>query len=272
MHSKSVLKRGLGELEGHALSQLAAVEKPVVRAADLAPVIERRAAANLMLSRLARKGWLLRLRRGAYSVVPLASDSGAPNIEDPLAVAMRIFAPCYISGWTAAHHWDLTEQVFNSVVVYSAKRQRHAAQTIGGARFQVRSVRPETIFGTTKVWSGTVPVNFATIHRTVIDVLDAPDMGGGGRQSLDIMKAYWSKPEANPDELFELALRLGRGSIFKRLGFTGELFGRARPAWLEACRSQLTAGVSLLDPAGPSTGRIVTRWRLRLNIPLDPAQ
>ena len=272
MLSENNPQRKFGGSERRILGHLAALEKPVITAADLGIVVGGREAANLILSRLARKGWLLRLRRGAYSVVPLSSASLTPSLEDPLAAAMGLFAPCYISGWTAAQRWDLTEQVFNSIAVYSARPQRRSSQTVGGLNFQVRSVRPETVFGTTRVWSGTMAVEFATIHRTLLDVLDVPDMGGGGRQALEIAKAYWAKPEASPDTLFELALRLGRGSVFKRLGFTGELFGRPRPAWVEACRSKLSSGVSLLDPSGPTTGRIVSRWRLRLNIPVDDTQ
>lgn len=226
-----------------------------------------RKAANLLLSRLTRKGWLRRLRRGWYAVVPLSSTSAEPVSEDPLAVAMQLFAPCYISGWTAAQHWELTEQIANTVVVYSAKPQRTGEQKVGGVSYRIRRVPKNAIFGTTKAWSGTVPVQMATPHRTVIDILDAPEMGGGGRQTLDIVRAYWRRNDVDPDLLFDLAAKLGRGTIFKRLGFTGERFGHPSQAWLEACRSKLSAGVSLLDPTGPRRGPIVSRWRLRINVP-----
>ena len=262
---------GLGELERRALRELAALERPVLTAADLT-VVRSRQSANLLLSRLAGKGWLQRLRRGAYALVPLSSESATPTLEDPLAVAMRLFAPCYISGWTAAQHWDLTEQIFNSIVVYTSKRQRRSVQKVGGTTFRVRSVPAASIFGTTRVWSGTVAVEIATIHRTIIDILDAPEMGGGGRQALDIVKAYWARPEADPDALFEFAMKLGRGVVFKRLGFTAELFGSPRPAWVEACRTSMSAGVSLLDPSGPKSGTISSRWRIRINLPLDQQQ
>ena len=138
MQSPSTPQRGLGGSERRILAHLAALEKPVITAADLGIVVEGREAANLILSRLARKGWLLRLRRGAYSVVSLSSASLTPSLEDPLAAAMRLFPPCYISGWTAAQQWDLTEQVFNSIAVYSARPQRRSSQTVGGLNFQAR--------------------------------------------------------------------------------------------------------------------------------------
>jgi len=272
MHQESAGKvgaRGLGDTERRVLSALAALERPTIAADD---VIRRlgvsRPAATLTLSRRARKGWLRRLRRGLYAVVPLSSASGQPVVEDPLAVAMELFAPCYISGWTAAQHWELTEHVFNTGAVYSATPQRRSNQQVGGVTYRIRRVPEKAIFGTTRVWSGTVAVQMATVHRTVIDVLDAPEMGGGGRQSLDIVRAYWKRPDADPETVLDLASRLGRGSVFKRLGFTAEQFSQPGEAWLARCQDRVSAGVSLLDPGGPKRGPIVSRWRLRLNVPL----
>jgi len=56
------------------------------------------------------------------------------------------------------------------------------------------------------------------------------------------VRAYWRRKDVDPNLLLS-------------------------QAWLEACRSKLTAGVSLLDPTGPRRGSIVSRWRLRINVP-----
>lgn len=269
--SASTIERrgGLGDLERRALSHLAALERPTIAVDDLLAMSANRASANLILSRLSRKGWLRRLQRGVYSVVPLSSQSPQPVVEDPLALASRLFSPCYISGWTAAQHWDLTEQIFNSVVVYTAKAQRKSQQSVGGVTYLLRRVRRETIFGTSRLWSGTVPIEIADIHRTVIDVLDNPAMGGGGRQVLDIVRNYWRKTQADRELLLAMALKLRRGTVFKRLGFTAEQFGHPSAAWLEECARHLSAGISLLDPEGPNRGRIVSRWRLKINLPIE---
>ncbi len=49
---------------------------------------------------------------------------------------------------------------------------------------------------------------------------------------------------------------------------SAEQFGAVDAACLETCRERMTAGVSKLDPSGPNRGKILTRWRLRLNIPV----
>lgn len=270
MHEIDEELGGLGKRERAVLAGLAALERPVVRADDVVRRFDMsRQHANLTLSRLARKGWLRRLRRGAYTVVPLSSQTAHPVVEDPRAAAMALFSPCYISGWTAAEHWDLTEQISNSIVVYSARPQRRSELDIGGVKYRVRRVGEDMIFGTTRVWSGTTPIDMATAHRVVVDILDAPEMGGGGRQTLDIVREYWLGGTAEPDTLMALAGRIGRGSIFKRMGFTAERLGSPEPGWLEECREHLSAGIALLDPGGPQRGPIDSEWRLRINIPLD---
>lgn len=270
MHENNQELGGLGERERVVLAGLAALERPVVTADDVVRRFDiTRKHANLTLSRLSRKGWLRRLRRGAYTVVPLSSQTARPVVEDPRAAAMALFPPCYISGWTAAEHWGFTEQISNAIVVYSARPQRRSELEIGGVNYRVRRVPEDMIFGTTRVWSGTTPVDMATVHRVIVDVLDAPEMGGGGRQTLDIVREYWTTSVAEPDSLLAMARRIGRGSIFKRLGFTAERYGNPNRTWLEQCRRHLSAGIALLDPAGPRQGPIVSEWRLRINVPLE---
>ena len=87
--------------------------------------------AHQILSRLERKGWLRRLKRGVYSVVPLGTTEREPAIENAWLVAMTEFHPAFISGWSAVAHWDLTEQVFNTVAVVTTTKPRQTMQTVG---------------------------------------------------------------------------------------------------------------------------------------------
>jgi len=271
MADQETPRGGLGKTEREVLSLLAALGRPSVGAAHvMAAHPMSRTAANLLLSRLARKGWLHRLRRGAYAVLPLTSGAAEPPPEDPFEVAMQLFGPCYISGWSAAEHWELTGHRCPAVTVFSAKPQRRGMLEIAGVKYRVRRVHGDTIFGTTRARATPVPIEMADIHRTVIDCLDAPEMGGGGPHIIDIVEAYLQRPEADPQVLLQYASRLGRGTVFKRLGMAAEMAGRAEEGWLLVCRDLMSAGVSLFDPAGEITGPIVSRWGIRLNIPLEP--
>jgi predicted transcriptional regulator of viral defense system len=219
-----------------------------------------RAAAAKMLARWHEQGWLARVRRGLYAPVPIAATPTDQVIEDPWILVPILFHPAYIGGASAAHHWDLTEQLFRSVFVYTAASVRRSQQTIQGVTFVVRQVAVAKLFGTKTLWRGRVKLQVSDLNRTIIDMIDVPAMGGGIRHVADCFRAYLKRTDASPDTLIAYADRLGNGAVFKRLGFLAERVGEPEQL-IAACRKRLTQGNVKLDPALPSP-RLVRRWRL----------
>ena len=214
---------------------------------------------------------LQRLKKGLYYLVPLSSTSGRTVPDDPFMIVTDLFAPCYISGWSAASHWDLTEQIFNETMVYTTRPQRSGTVKYLGTRYRVKMVRETDIFGCEKVLVGHLTVPVADPHRTVVDILHWPKGGGGGRHVLDICRAYRRSGKADVDRLVRYASRLGRGTLFKRLGFVLEFLFEASPNGkvCKAIQRRISAGVSNFDPAGGSKGKILSRWNLRINLPVE---
>lgn len=101
-----------------------------------------RAAAAKTLARWQAQGWLMRVRRGLYAPIPLASSPTDQVLEDPWTLVVEVFDPAYVGGASAAHHWDLTEQLFRSVFVYTVRPVRRSHQTIQGIPFVVRHITP----------------------------------------------------------------------------------------------------------------------------------
>ena len=260
---------GLSAQERAIIDVFIAAEKPTVTVADVIAVrpVTRPHAAQILV-RLSRKGWLVRVARGAYSVVRLGLPGANPS-ADAWALAMALFAPCYVSGWTAAEHWDLTEQIFNTTSVVTSRPQRHRDRIVAGNRFVFRVADKNTFFGITSVWNGSQRVDLADPHRLVIDVLAAPDFGGGARHTLDIVRNYFRSKHADPEKLIVYAQRFGRGVVFKRLGFCAETFAAPSAEWVQRCKAGMSQGISQLDPNGAKRGRVVSRWRLRINTPVD---
>lgn len=262
--------RGLSSRERSILSEFVRKGRVTVEGSDVAKVLNvSRPLANKILSRLEKKGWLQRSKRGVYTFIPLSSATAETVPEDPWALAMDLFKPCYISGFSAAEYWGLTEQVFNEVVVYTTQRQRKTTHRLSNVLFRTHHISEDELFGMTKTWRNNIPVLVADLHRTIVDVLDHPELGGGGRHVMDIAHSYWKSEKAEPKILFQYAMRLKRGVVFKRLGFTAELWGAVTEEWLEGCRKHISAGVGNLDPSGSNKGKILTRWKLRVNIPLE---
>ena len=66
--------------------------------------------------------------RGLYGPVPLEPERSDLLLEDSWPVAIGLYSPCCIGGWSAAEHWDLTEQIFRTAVVSFRQKACTVAQ------------------------------------------------------------------------------------------------------------------------------------------------
>ena len=220
-----------------------------------------------LLAALAANGWLARVRKGWYICVPLEASEPKEWREDPWVVAAALFSPGYIGGWSALEHWGLTDQIFSVIYVIAGRKVRPARQTIQGTDFLIRTAPERTLFGTRRVWRQRAPVNVSDPHRTIIDILDVPAAAGGALHASEALQTYFESEHADQAKLLQYGDQLGRGTVFKRLGYLAERASLAKPDSVEACEGRITKGPSQLDPSGPSNGPLISRWNLRVNIP-----
>ena len=211
-----------------------------------------------------------RVRRGLYIPVPVDARDPAVWAEAGMAVATEVWSPCYFTGWTAANHWGLSEQVFRTIVLKSARRVRSGDDHLLDQDYLVTHVSEDDMaWGIKTIWNDDVRIRIADPARTVIDLLDAPRLGGGIRNTADILHAYLGDHDAA--QLIEYGDRLGNRTVFKRLGYLDEALGRDNPTLRDACQERLSAGISLLDPDAADVGSRSMRWRVRVNARINPA-
>ena len=221
--------------------------------------VSRTTAAKL-LSRWAGQGWFRRVGPGAYVSVQLALRDSKQVVEDPWVLVPALFDPAYIGGRSAAEYWDLTEQIFRDILVFTARQVRHKTIETQGAVFILKHVKEELMFGTKTVWRGQTRIAVSDIHRTIIDMLDDPATGGGIQHVTDCFARYTQSKDFDPRLLIDYANRLGNGAVFKRLGFLAERNPHS-DALINAAKLRLTKGYAKLDPA-LDCAKLVTRWRL----------
>lgn len=252
----SRLPRGRAQLQ-----RVLAASGDVIHISDVTKALGlSRVEASKRLARWREQGWLSRVGAGAY--VPASIDTlGSERVlDDAWILVPALFAPAYIGGRTAAEHWDLTEQIFKDIVVVTGQAIRARRQKRQGFNFTLKHLRPEKLFGTKQVWRHRTKVPVSDVHRTIIDMLDDPSIGGGIQQVSDCLDAYFKRPDRSDQKLIEYGDQLGNGAVFKRLGFLTER-QRDGDALAKLCRARLTAGNAKLDPA-LSCKRLISRWRL----------
>ncbi|HEV3094944.1 MAG TPA: type IV toxin-antitoxin system AbiEi family antitoxin [Solirubrobacteraceae bacterium] len=182
---------------------------------------------------------------------------------------MAALAPGYVGGWTALHHWDLTDQIFSTTVFITSHPVPRRQRTIGGVRFELRHRSDSVLFGTRRVWREGMPVEVSDRERTLVDSLDDPSLGGGLRHTTEALATYAETPDVSWRQLVEYGDRLGNRTVFKRLGYIVEKLRLADDELIDACLRRVSAGTGRLDPARPDEGPITARWGLRINTRVD---
>ncbi len=219
-----------------------------------------RAAASKLLSRWAGQGWLRRVGPGIYATVELASIDIEQVPDDPWVFVPALFDPAYIGGRTAAEYWGLTEQIFRDTVVVTGRPVRSKYQRRLGLHYTVKHIRPDLIFGLEPVWFQNIKVGVSDVNRTILDLLNKPEFGGGIQHVADCFTEYLRHECRQDEKLISYAERLGNGAIFKRLGYLAERES-GNTYLIDACKQRMTKGNAKLAPTMPSH-KLVTRWHL----------
>lgn len=263
--------RGLSAANRLLLSALGRCGKAPVSASDASQVwrisVEK---ARRRLERLARSGWLSRVAQGLYVLVPIEAESPATWRSDPWIVATKMLSPCYIGGWTACQHWELTEQIFRDTVVFTRRHLRTRTISLNGSSIRVVVADEARFFGVVTRWRDATRITISDPSRTLVDILSRPELGAGIRHVSDVVSTYFRSEHRNDSLLAEYGDRLGNRSIFKRLGYLIESLGIPAPDLVSVCKSRLSSGISDLEPGAGKRGRIVTKWNLRVNVPVGP--
>ena len=243
------------------LVQVLSAAGDVIHISDVAKTLSlSRVDAAKRLARWAEQGWVSRVGRGAY--VPASIDTlGSKRVlDDAWILVPALYAPAYIGGRSAAEHWDLTEQIFKDIVVMTGQAIRAKQQERQGTQFSVKHIKAEKIFGLKSVWRHHTKVPISDVHRTIVDMLDDPSLGGGIQHVSECITTYLKRTDRDDGKLIEYAARLGNGAVFKRLGFLAEKIG-SEGNLAEMCSGYLTAGMAKLDPA-LACEKLVSKWRI----------
>ena len=213
------------------------------------------------LARWRSQGWLTHIQRGVYVAVPIEAETADRALEDEWILIPELFSPAYVGGWSAAEHWDFTEQIFRDICVFTARPVIKRNQTIHNVPFVLTHCSSEGHFGTKTVWNKDIKILVSDPTKTIVDMLSAPWTGGGIQHVIDCLQAYFNSRFFVESQLIEYAARAHNGAIFKRLGYlASQILGERHPI-VAACKANLTAGKAQLDPNFKGD-KLITRWRL----------
>lgn len=259
----------LSNAEASFLTTVAGRGKEIFTTEDAYHVLGERKATRDALDRLVGKGWLERIEKGKYLIVPLEAGPDRLWTADAFVLAQYLVEPSTVAYWSALSYWNLTEQAPRITYVQTTTRKENRRPTVLGMRFRIVRVKSQKFFGNQLQQANGSSIRLTDREKTIIDCLDRPELSGG---TAEVAKALREGDgEFDWERATEYLRRFGSGTVVKRLGFLVEAQTLRHPPkdeLLDVWTGLLTAGISRLDPSSPrKPHRIVTQWRIGVNLP-----
>ena len=220
-----------------------------------------------ILWRLEKKGWIERIERGKYIIIPLEAGPQRTWSADSYIIASFIAEPSAIAYWSAIRHWNWTEQIPRVVYVQTTKRKSRTHLTIFGVEYGIVTVSKKKFFGHIKEWRDGKACLVTSKEKTLIDCADYIQRSGSIMELAKAVKE--AAGEISWARLADCAEQFPNGAVKKRLGYLFEKLVPQLPREaenvLEGWQQGLTKGISPLNTAGPKSGKISTRWKILIN-------
>jgi predicted transcriptional regulator of viral defense system len=259
---QNITRSPLGRTEARFIAKMGI--RPTFSIEDARRILDHKESdpTRQFLERLQTKGWIRRIRRGRFAVIPLSSGKDRTPQLHEFIVAMELVSPATVAYWSALNHHGMTGQLPRTVFVATNHPVRRPPGEVLGVSYKLISLRPEKFFGVVRDWIDEMPFMVTDREKTVIDGLDLPQYSGGVEEIAKALSAAWT--QLDEAKLRKYAVKIGNGAVAKRLGFLMETFGLGD---VKAFRKAVTlsAGFSPLDPALPRSGKHNRRWGLLIN-------
>lgn len=247
------------EAEGRDLITLAGIQER----AGISPGFARKLAHELV-----RRGWLQRVRAGAYLLNPSRHGPDALPDTDPFRVGSRLLEPYYFGYATAAELHGFFPQASRTYYIVTTERPPVATRLYD--QFRVVRVLPRRFFGTVSLTRRGEPLVLSDPERTVLDCLNRPEFSGGPAGVAQIFGLV--KPRLNWQRLGSYLDRFGSRALELRAGFLAERVRpsvKPPPSWI---RSRVARPEEPFVPLAPPSsygrvGRRDRRWHVVQNVP-----
>ena len=237
-----------------------------VTTAELATTLDvGKPIAAAILSRLFHKGALDHLGRGVYGVRPMRAIGAPWSTSSLVAVANLLNGRnYYVGGPVALTTHRLTEQVYFSVVDVFVD-DRLPTRTLGQARIVFHTLAwPEAYhLGIAPVPIGQITVQMSDPERTLLDLIDRPNLLGSARSAISLVRRALDKVDV--DRLIAYAARWPRRSTRQRLGYVLDRAGVSRARLAPLLQGRRPTQVVPLFVDEPDGGQIYSPWRVRGN-------
>ena len=211
---------------------------------------------KVTLSRMEKEGWIERIEKGKYILIPLGAKKGGYTINEFL-IGSQLVKPAVIAYWSALNYHGFTEQIPNTVFIQTTSRKKEQELEIFGVRYRIVRITEKKVFGFEKVWIDDVAVLITNPEKTVVDCLDKPRYCGGIAETAKALHG-----DLDIEKLKKYAIDIGNSAVIKRLGILCDKMGIK----LDVEPGLISGNYPLLDPSMHGKGIMNRKWKIRENV------
>jgi len=208
--------------------------------------------------RLEKKGWLERIERGKYMIVPFQAKEGW--LEHPFVLAANLAKNYYISYRTALAHHGLTEQLPVYVYIATTERKGRLERRLQNYVFRFVRIKETKFFGFKAELVGGKKVFVAEKEKAIVDCLDKERYSGS---IIEIARAL-SDSRINLSKVKKYALKMGNSSLIRRLGYLLDLLKKDSSGLEKSIGSYRNIYFSTVLPK--KALKMDKKWKLVVNV------
>ena len=218
-----------------------------------------------LLYRLEKRGWIQRLERGKYLILPLSAGMEGMYTAHEFLIASRLVSPYAIAFGTALRHYGYSDRLSRTVYVATTRRKRPLV--LHGLTYRFVSITQARFFGITQIPLEGKRIYITDREKTIVDCLTHPSYAGG---VVEAAKGLWfGSEEMDLNRLADYAERNGSKAAMQRLGFWLEQLGMGDERLLARVEAGRSQSYVRLEVPGPAQSDRNHRWRIIVNINPD---
>jgi len=253
------MKRSLSKREYEIVSELASRKIDIVSIDEISKISKiKKDRLWDIVYRLEKKGWLERIEKGKYMLVPFQAKEGW--LEHPFVLASSLIKNYYISYRTALAHYGLTEQLPIYVYIATTERKDKSKRRLQNYIFKFVRIKDNKFFGFKTESIGNKKVFIAEKEKAIIDCLDKERYAGS---IIETVKAL-SSEEINIRKIKGYALKMHNSSLNRRLGYLLDLLKKDSSGLEKHIGRYRNIYLSTLLPK--RSVNINKKWKLIINI------
>ena len=220
-----------------------------------------------LLSTLVKRGWLQRVEKGKYLILPFEAGREREWTEHEFIIASYLIEPYYIGFRSALNYYGYTEQISRTVFIASTRRKLKSSLEISGVTYRFVTMSERKFFGAKQISINGYQVNISEPEKTIVDCLDQLRYCGG---ISEVAKALWyGRDELDFVKVAEYSRRNGNRAASQRLGYLIEILGFKADKAIGILLQGISRRYAYLDSLSEPKGKYIDRWKVIVNISDD---